>query len=65
MSLLKAKLDGETVYAEQGETLRGKDLRCPYCGARLKIRQFPERPEFYLFALKDGELHKSTECQIY
>ena len=64
MSLLKAKLNGETVYAEQGETLRGEDLRCPYCGARLIIRHFPERPE-YLFALKDGELHKSADCKLY
>ncbi len=65
MSLLKAKLpSGEIVFAEQGEELRGKDLRCPYCGAKLIIRHFPERPE-YLFAVKEGEVHTSIECQMY
>ena len=60
MSLLKAKLpSGEIVFAEQGEELRGKDLRCPYCGAKLIIRHFPERPE-YLFAAKHGEGRRST-----
>ena len=65
MSLLKAKLpSGEIVFAEQGEELRGKDLRCPYCGAKLIIRHFPERPE-YLFAVKEGEstLHLKSFLQ--
>ena len=66
MSLLKAKLlSGRTVYASQGKELRRVELKCPYCGARLKIRQFPERPGDYLFALKDGEVHTSVECQVY
>ena len=64
MSLLKARLNGKIVYANQGEELRGKELLCPECGANLKIRHFPDRPEYY-FSLKDGETHKMPKCLKY
>ena len=35
MAIRKALLNGKTVYAEQGEELRGAELTCIHCGAKM------------------------------
>ena len=64
MSLLKAKLNGTTVWSELGEELRRKDLRCPYCDAKLKIRHFPQSAAYY-FACNEGEVHTAKACEEF
>ena len=63
MSINKAVLNGKTVYATGGEMLRGEEVRCPYCGARMHIHRFPGRDDYY-FALNPNEQHTSV-CQNY
>ena len=56
MSFLKASLNGKTVYSSRGEELRGTDLRCYMCGAKMILRHFPLSEDYY-FALNKGERH--------
>ena len=63
MSIRKAKLDGKYVYADEGEKLRNMNVVCLNCGAKMHIRKFPERDDYY-FALNPGEKHTSI-CQDY
>lgn len=59
----KAVINGKEVYALLGEKIRGEDLRCIYCNAKLHLQRFPEREDYY-FALNPGEKHTSI-CQYY
>ena len=63
MSIIKASLDGKYVYAADGEALRGKDVVCMHCGAKMHIHRFPGKI-VYFFALNPGEKHTSV-CQNY
>ena len=63
MSIRKAMLYGEYVYADEGERLRNMHVVCLHCGAKMHIRKFPERDDYY-FALNPGEKHTSI-CQDY
>lgn len=64
MSIRDGLLNGDPVYAIQGEELRGKDVYCKHCGARMHITKFPLREEFY-FSLCPGEQHRAEACRIY
>ena len=63
MAIRKALLNGKTVYAEQGEELRGADLTCIHCGARMHLHKYPNGNSYY-FQTNPGYEHKSV-CQTY
>lgn len=63
MSIRKARLNGEAVYSSQGEQLRGKDVVCMHCRAKMHIHKFPGKDDYY-FALNPNEKHTSV-CQHY
>lgn len=64
MSIFRARLKGNAVSADDGEKLRGKDVVCINCGAKMHIHKFPGRDDYY-FALNPGENHTSTVCETY
>lgn len=64
MSIRRAKSKyNEEVFAEQGEELRGKNVQCQFCGAKMHIHRFPGRQDYY-FALNPGEKHEGL-CKYY
>ena len=63
MSIFKARLNGKDVYANKGEELRGQDVTCRHCGAKMHIHRFPNSDEYH-FSLNPGEKHTSV-CENY
>lgn len=64
MSITVARLlNGEQVYAKDGETLRKKEIVCKHCNAKMHIHRYPESDDYY-FALNPGEQHKSV-CRYF
>lgn len=65
MSIIEGLYDGRRVFADEGEELRGKDIRCLHCDAKMHVKLFPNQTEHYYFALQEGQLHKSVFCKTY
>lgn len=63
MAIRKALLHGKIVYAERGEELRGADLICIHCGAKMHLHKFPAK-EGYFFSTNPGYEHQSV-CRVY
>lgn len=63
MAIRKALFHGKTVYAEQGEELRGAELTCIHCGAKMHLHRFPNSNCYY-FATNPGYEHQSV-CKEY
>ena len=57
--------NGDPVYAAQGEDLRGKDIYCKHCGARMHITKYPLRDDEFYFSLCPGEEHRAEACRTY
>ena len=56
--------NGDPVYAAQGEELRGRDIFCKHCGARMHLTKYPLRDEYY-FSCCPGEEHRADVCRNY
>lgn len=63
MSIREAKLNGKTVYSISGEDLRGKEVTCKHCDAKMHVHRFPLKCDYY-FALNPGERHSGV-CSLY
>ena len=63
MSIRKARINGKDVYSSMGEELRGADVVCRHCGAKMHIHKFPLKEDYY-FALNPGEQHTSV-CKYF
>lgn len=64
MSIIEGWYNGRRVFADEGEVLRGKDILCIHCGAKMHLKRFPNETDRYYFALQNGEEHRSV-CQAY
>ena len=64
MSIRDGLMNGDPVYAIQGEELRGKNIFCKHCGARMHLTKYPLRDEYY-FSCCPGEAHRADVCRTF